>query len=104
MNKSNHNPIWNPFQLKVSLMRQQNKRFLSVFGVRNMTIDLCKYLAGQGSSNFLNWISDELKEHSNVVHPCPFSVRFNYLFYYCTCQFPLIFTNFRAVHSLRAIT
>lgn len=65
--------------MKVSLLRKQNKRYVKAFGMQNITIDLCRYLTGTLSSNFMNLMSSKLKEHSNILRPCPFVVRFPYL-------------------------
>lgn len=64
-------------QLKVSFYRKaaMQNRYTVLFGMRNVTIDLCKYLSGTVGSNFMNFIINDLKSTSNLVHPCPFTVR-----------------------------
>lgn len=70
---SNRSP--NPFQLKVSFFRRAQNRYAVLFGMKNVTIDMCKYLKGGVASNFMNLIVTDLKETSNLVHPCPYQVR-----------------------------
>lgn len=62
-------------QMKVTFARKMKKnRIVPMFGVKNITIDLCKSLSGLVHSNFLSLIIDDLKELSNCVHECPFTV------------------------------
>lgn len=64
------------FQLRFSLGRKLRdaNRFVSVYGLNNMTIDFCRYLRGIKSSKFMNMIFKDLESHTNIVHSCPFSV------------------------------
>lgn len=40
------------------------------FMIINATVDICKVLNGT-SNPFVNFLTRELKEYSNLLHPCP---------------------------------
>lgn len=63
------------FQFKLTFARKVNQNYASVYGVRDLPIDICKYFKGLGRSNFMYLITDHLKNYTNLLHPCPFSVR-----------------------------
>ena len=64
------------FQSLVSLSsRQDTKQYSTVMGLKNITIDICRYMSGSVGSYIADIIVKELKKYSNAFHPCPFSVR-----------------------------
>lgn len=59
----------------MSIYRKQTSTYKTFMGMKNLTIDLCKYLGGSGiSSAVIDILFPKIKEHSNAFHPCPFSV------------------------------
>ena len=55
--------------------RQGTKKYSPVMGLKNITIDVCRYLSGSVGSHFVDIFANDLKKYSNAFHPCPFSVR-----------------------------
>lgn len=67
--------------MKLSVSRKVKKRFMPIFGLKNITIDMCRYLKGIAKSQFMDMIAGNMRKYSNILHPCPFSVSCNFLFH-----------------------
>lgn len=61
-------------QVKLSMFRKQASTYKTFMGMNNLTIDLCKYLGGGISTAVIDILFPNARTHSNVFHPCPFSV------------------------------
>lgn len=59
-------------------------RSIFMYGMKNVTIDMCKYLRSGSGSNFMNFIISDLRKTSNMVHPCPYTVTW-YIHNFRTC-------------------
>lgn len=44
------------------------------WGIVNLTINLCSVFSGRMTSTMADIMLEDLKTHSNIYHPCPFSV------------------------------
>lgn len=64
------------FQLSFSMERKNTKRPTYLFGIRNMTIDICRVLNGAVYNQFVQWNTASLQETSNLLQPCPYVVKF----------------------------
>lgn len=53
-------------------MRQSQRS--AMFGIANITLDVCRTMNGMIYSVLLNMALDGLKQYSNLFHPCPFVV------------------------------
>lgn len=63
-------------QIALSIyFRQDSKSFVSFMGVRNVTIDVCRYMNGAVQSALLDIIVADLRKFTNLLHPCPYNVR-----------------------------
>lgn len=62
-------------QLRMSIFRKSGKRSIPFLGIQNVVIDFCRVVDGKASSVLMGMILRELKESSNLMHPCPFEVR-----------------------------
>lgn len=68
--------IFHFFQIRITLLhRKADEPKLRVFlGLRNVTVDLCRYLKGTFQSNLMDVVIKDVKKFGNIFHPCPFSV------------------------------
>lgn len=65
-------------QVRISLVRKVKQRYMPMFGIKNVTIDMCRYFKGMSSSNLMDMVIGDVRKYTNVAHPCPFSVRISY--------------------------
>lgn len=62
-------------QLKLSIFVKKNGVKTPFLGMKNLTIDACKYFGNGGvSSAILNIFFPDLRNHSNLFAPCPIRV------------------------------
>lgn len=66
--------------MRYSFYQKRKNKFVILFGMRNVTIDMCKFFNGIVATNFVTMATKDLRNYSNFFHPCPFSV--NSLFYW----------------------
>lgn len=66
--------------VKLSAFRNVNHRYQTYFGIRNILIDICRFFKGGLTSKLMDIFADDLKKHSNVFHPCPFSVNIKFVY------------------------
>lgn len=66
-------------QIRISLLHKKNNepKYRAFLGLRNVTIDLCRYLRGTSQSALMDSIIKNVKQFGNVFHPCPFKVSAN---------------------------
>lgn len=64
-------------QVKVSVYRHtsQHDSGRIFLGLKNVTIDICRFLEGKVTSTLMNLVAAEMQNCSNAFHPCPYSVR-----------------------------
>lgn len=80
--------------MKFTIARKTNNHLVPMYGVRNITIDVCKYLNGGSKSNFLSMLLNMTGESANCLHPCPIHVSFRFVFILSTDRI-LFIINFR---------
>lgn len=56
-----------------------DNKYKPFLGLSNIVVDICKYMEN-GSMILLDLVVDLLKDRSNVIHKCPFSVKYVNLF------------------------
>lgn len=56
-------------------------KYKPFMGLSNVTTDVCKYL-DSGNSMIVEMFVDELKQHSNLIHACPFKVITNKIHFF----------------------
>lgn len=59
----------------MTYLRKHNTRYAKTFGINNLTIDICRFMEGKFQSNFMAIIEKQLYEKSNMLKPCPISVK-----------------------------
>lgn len=67
-------PIILQFKLTFARKINNKKGYSPLYGVKNLPIDICKVFRGVAHSNFMYLVTDFLKNYTNVLHPCPFTV------------------------------
>lgn len=72
--------VFASFQMKITMSVKQKNAYRIFLGMNNVTVDLCAYFGGSLSSAIMNVFFKDLKEHTNLFHPCPFSVNFLHIF------------------------
>lgn len=55
-------------------MRKMAKGYAVFMGLKNVTVDICRALSGHVQSLVVDIILKDIKNYSNLLHPCPFSV------------------------------
>lgn len=70
--------------MKGTAYRRESNMEYRVFGPREVTVDLCKFLNGSWTHIAVNLVATYIKsvaKSNNVFHPCPFSVGAIYTFF-----------------------
>lgn len=63
------------FQIKLSFSRNVNNRYVPFFGMNNIRIPICDVFRGKITSNIIESITSSIKANTNMMHPCPFKVK-----------------------------
>lgn len=63
--------------MKISFLvkKPREKEFKPFWGISNVTFDYCQVMSGRIESTFFQIITAGIGGYSNVLHPCPFTVR-----------------------------
>lgn len=49
-------------------------KYETVMGMRNITFNMCNLLGEKKESFLIGVFAKDIKKHTNLIHPCPFSV------------------------------
>lgn len=54
--------------------KPKSTKYEIMMGLRNVTVNVCGFTSGKMDSVFIGLFAKGLKMHSNLLHPCPYSV------------------------------
>lgn len=70
---------WNTiisFQARISILYKSKTqlKFNPYIGLNNVTVNVCKFMNGNGNNNIVDMMLEILKKYGNIIQPCPMKV------------------------------
>lgn len=60
----------------MEMKKPKATKYEIVLGLRNITINMCNFMNGKMDSAFVGLFVKDLKVRSNLIQPCPYSVKY----------------------------